>query len=116
MKFTEEHTKRLISLRKNADYLKKFAKHKGNSYELNKLWYEIANELGTEFSSSDVKSKFNNLLKVYIEKKKQASKSGEGRVKWKFFEYFNSSILEESVKLISDSCKESTKESLKMIF
>ncbi|ORD96002.1 hypothetical protein HERIO_2024 [Hepatospora eriocheir] len=54
--------------------------------------------------------------KIYREKKKKASKSGKGRVKWKFFEYFDSSNLRESAKLISDSCKESTKESFRNDF
>ncbi|ORD94563.1 hypothetical protein A0H76_1271 [Hepatospora eriocheir] len=105
-KFSDEETKKLIYLKNNEVYNKKFEMFKTNPHKITLVWNEITSELNNKFSVTEFREKYNNLIKRFRKLYLESHKSGSGGIRWKFYQ----DILHSEIKgceLVAPNCRDS---------
>ncbi|ORD99800.1 hypothetical protein A0H76_160 [Hepatospora eriocheir] len=80
-KLLNKETKRLIYLKNNEIYNKKFEMFLTNPHKITLVWNKIISDFNNKFSVIELREKYNNLIKKFKKLKLESHKSGSGGVR-----------------------------------
>lgn len=96
-KWTTKTIKALIELRHSVEWEEQFNSMKGKSRQITNIWNDLAAEISTDISGQDARVQYNYLVNQYKKHNQIAKRSGEGGVKWRFYDMLKQFISKSPV-------------------
>lgn len=91
-KWSTENIEKVIAMKNSPEWDLKFEAVKGKARQTGEVWNAIAKEISEELTGVEVRMEYNYLFTQYKKHKLIADKSGEGCVRWRFYQLFKDSI------------------------
>lgn len=101
---TKDQVKKLVEVRNLPEFIEKFEMNKTIPHKLSKIWKEVAERAGLDFSGAKCKEKYNNLMKEYRKNIIISKTSGQGKISWKYWDLMNETVV-EGKELVPTSAK-----------
>ena len=85
VKLTKLEQESLIILRNNLEWSQKFDKAQKDAHKTKQLWSELALEINQGVTGTQIREKYNYLLKTYRQLKLNSKQTGAAPIKWYFY-------------------------------